>query len=98
MRRPPSPKNAWLVPPLDVVAKEVIDRTLLDVPECLIRLPLSHIDLSLAKDLLKSSVSLLDVELFTHLEEQTLVSALLRLLIVANRQPLEAANDLHLVV
>ena len=92
------PKNTWLVPPLDVVAKEVIDRTLLDVPECLIRLPLSHIDLSLAKDLLKSSVSLLDVELFTHLEEQTLVSALLRLLIVANRQPLEAANDLHLVV
>ena len=71
---------------------------MLDVPECLIRLPLSHIDLSLAKDLLKSSVSLLDVELFTHLEEQTLVSALLRLVIVANRELLEAANDLDLVV
>ena len=71
---------------------------MLDVPECLIRLPLGHIDLGLAKDLLKSAVSLLDVELFTHLEEQTLVSALLRLVIVANRELLEAANDLDLVV
>ena len=71
---------------------------MLDVPECLIRLPLSHIDLSPAKYLFKSAVSLLDVELFTHLEEQTLVSTFLRLLSVADRELLEATDDLYLVV
>ena len=58
-----------LVPLLDIVTEKLVDRALLNVPQCLVGLPLINVDLCLSEDLLKSTIGPLDVELLAHLEQ-----------------------------